>query len=138
MLVVVEDWNRHRLAKRLLDVETLRSLDVLEVDATHRGLEKLAELDDVFWILGADFQIENVNVSEALEEHCLAFHDGLSCQGSDVAQPEHRSAIRDDSDKVSLCRVLERQLGLLLDLQAGLSDARRVGQAQVPLGAARL
>ena len=68
VLVVVEDGDLHRLPQRLLDVEAVGRLDVLEVDAADGGLEELAELDDVVGDLGADLEIEDVDVGELLEE----------------------------------------------------------------------
>ena len=61
VLVVVEDRDLHRLPQRLLDVEAVRRLDVLEVDAADGRLEQLAEPDDVVGILGADLEVEDVD-----------------------------------------------------------------------------
>src|SRR5678816_1305095 len=53
VLVIVEDRNAHRLAQGLLDVETVGSADVLEIDSPDRRLQELAELDDIVGILRA-------------------------------------------------------------------------------------
>src|SRR3989442_13274051 len=47
----------------------------------------------------------NVDVGERLEENPFAFHDGLSGQRADVAETEHRGAVRDDGDEVAFGRV---------------------------------
>ena len=124
VLVVVEDGNAHRLAERLFDVETLRRLDVLEVDATDGGLEQLAELDDVVRVLRSHLEIEDVDVGELLEEVRLAFHYGLAGKRTDVAESQHGSPVRNDRDEVAAGRVLVDVVRVLLDRQAGLGDTR--------------
>ena len=86
MLIVVKDRDAHRFAERLLDVETIRGADVLEVDAADRWLEQLAELDDVVGILRADLDVEHVNVRELLEQIAFSLHDWLSGDRADVAE----------------------------------------------------
>jgi len=43
-----------------LDHETLRRLDVLEVDAAEGRLEYLAGADDLAWVFGIELDIEHV------------------------------------------------------------------------------
>ena len=138
VLVVVEDRDLQRLAERLLDVEAVRRADVLEVDAADRRLEQLAELDDVVGILGADLEIEDVDIGELLEEVPLALHHRLSGHRADVAEPEHRGAVGDDADEIALRGVGVGELGVALDLEARLGDARRVGEREVALVGERL
>ena len=107
MLIVVKHRNRHGLAQRLFDVEALRRLDVLQVDAAESGLQKLAQADDFIGIFGVHFQVKHVDIRKALEQHSLAFHDGLSGQGSDIAQPQHRGAVGDNRHQVSAGGVFE-------------------------------
>ena len=138
MLVVVEDGNLHRLPERLLDVEAVGRADVLEVDSADGRLEELAELDDVVGILGADLEIEDVEVGELLEEVRLALHHRLAGERADVAEAEHGGAVGDDGDEVALRRVLVGVVGIGLDLEAGLGDAGRVGEREVALVVERL
>ena len=86
MLIVVKDRDAHRFAERLLDVETIRGADVLEVDAADRWLEQLAELDDVVGILRPDLDVEHVNVRELLEQIAFSLHDRLAGDRADVAE----------------------------------------------------
>ena len=57
-------------------------------------------------ILGADLEVEDVEVGELLEEIPLAFHDRLAGERADVAEPEDGGAVGDDGDEVALGRVL--------------------------------
>jgi hypothetical protein len=133
VLVVVEDGDPERPAERLLDVEALRRLDVLQVDAPDGRLEELAEPDDVLGVLGADLEVEHVEVRELLEEVALALHHRLAGERPDVAQAEHRRAVGDHRHQVPLGRVLVGVVGVGLDLEAGLGDPGGVGQCEVPL-----
>ncbi len=119
-------------------MEAVGSFDVFEVDAAEGRLEQLAELDDLFGIVAVDFDVEYVDVGKALEEDGLALHDGLSGERADVAQAEHGGAVAEHGDQIAAAGVLEGVLRILLDLEAGLGDARRVGQAQIALRAAGL
>src|SRR5208282_3310521 len=137
VLVVVEDRNLHRLLQGLFDVEALRSLDVFEVDTAEGRLQKLAYLDDIVGIVAADLDIKDIYVGETFEEDGLALHDGLAGEGPDVAQPENGGSVGHHGDQVPAARVLEGVLRILLNRQAWYSDARRIGQAQIPLRPAR-
>ena len=87
---------------------------------------------------GVDFEVEDVDVGEALEQDALAFHDGFAGQRPDVSQAQDRGAVGDDGHQVAAGRVLEGIMRVLLDFQARLGHARGVGQAQIALGLARL
>jgi hypothetical protein len=127
VLIVVEDGDVHFLLEAGLDLKALGGLDVLKVDAAKgrlQGLDHLAEPVDVQLV---HFDVEHIDVGEALEEHALAFHDGLARQGTDVAQTQHGSAIGDHGHQVALGSVFVGQLRILLDGQAGLCHTGRVG-----------
>ena len=83
-------------------IEALRRLDVFEVDAAEGGLQHLAGADDLVRGRGVQFEIEHVDVGEALEQDALAFHDRLAGEGADIAQSEDRGAVGDDGDQVAL------------------------------------
>ncbi len=133
VLIVVKDGDAHRLPQRLLDVETIGSADVFEVDSPDGGLEELAELDHVVRIFGANLQIEHVEIRELLEEIRLALHHGLGGQRADVAEAQDRRAVADYRDEVALSRVLVGVLGGLLDLEAWDRDSGRVGEPEIAL-----
>ncbi len=79
--------------------------------------------------MGIEFDIENVNIGEAFKQDTFAFHHRLAGEGADVAEAEHGRTVADDGDEISLCGVLEGVLRVLLDFEARLGDARRVGEA---------
>ena len=87
---------------------------------------------------GVQLDVEDVDIGEALEEDRLAFHHRLSGQRADIAEPEHRGAVRHHADQIALGRVFVGEAGVALDLQARNGNARSVGEAEIPLGAARL
>ena len=138
VLIVVEDRDLHGLPQLLFDVEALRRLDVLQVDAAEGGLQHLAGADDFLGIFGGQLDIEDVDIGEALEQHALAFHDRLAGQGADVAQAQHRRAVAHHRHQVALGGVLVGEAGIALDLQARNGHAGRIGQAQIALRLAGL
>ena len=106
-----------------LDVEALRGLDVLQVDAAEGRLQQLAGLDDLIRILGVELDVEDVDVGKALEEDPFPLHDRLAGQGAEVAEAQDGGAVGDDRHQVALGGVLVGILGILLDRQAGLGNA---------------
>ena len=55
-----------------------------------------------------------------------------------LPSPEHGGAVRHDGDEVALRGVRVGKVGILLDLEARLGDAGRVGEREVPLIGQRL
>ncbi len=137
MLVVVEHRDVHQLAQPLLDHEALRCLDVLQVDATESDQEADG-VHHVIDVLGADLEIDAVNVGETLEQRDLAFHHRLRRHRAEIAQAQHRGAVRHHRDHVALGGVIVGERRIALDVQAGLRDARRIGKRQIARGGDRL
>ncbi len=133
MLVVVEDRDLHAPAQRPLDIEAVRRLDVLEVDAAEGRLQRGDVVDELVEVVLGHLDVEHVDAGELLEQHALAFHHRLRCQRADVAQPQHRGAVGDDRHQVAARGVPERVRRIGHDLFAGMRDAGRVGQRQVAL-----
>ena len=131
VLVVVEHGDVELLAQARLDVEALRRLDILEVDAAERRRHELDRAHDLIDVLRIEADGHGIDAREALEEDRLAFHDGQAGARADVAEAEHRRAVRHDGDHVALRRIVVDLLRVLLDLEARLRDARRVGERQV-------
>ncbi len=138
VLVVVEDRDRQLPLEGLLDLEALRCLDVLEVDAAEGRLEELHRTDDLGRISRIDLDVEDVDVGEALEQDALALHHGLAGERADVAEAEDRGAVGDDGHQIALGGVAVRVLGPPLDLETGNGDTGRVGERKIALGHARL
>ena len=112
VLVVVEDRDLHAAAQLALDVEALRRLDVLEVDAAEGRLERGDHLDQLVRIGLVDLDVEDVDAGELLEQDALAFHHRLGSERTDGAEPEHRGAVGDDADQVAARGVAERRRGI--------------------------
>ncbi len=138
VLVIVEDGNVQALAQLLLDVEALRRLDVLEVDAAQRRLQRGDDVDQLVRIALGQLDVEHVHAGELLEQAALAFHHRLAGQRADVAQAEHRGAVGDHADQVGARGVLGRQRRVALDLGTRIGHARRIRQRQVALVDQRL
>ena len=88
--------------------------------------------------MAVDFDVEDIDIGKAFEQDRLAFHDGLSGEGPDVAQAENGGSIAEHGDEISAAGVLEGVLRILLDFEARFGYARRVGQAEIALSAAGL
>ena len=110
VLIVVKDRNAHLAAQPLLDVEAFRRFDVFQVDAAEAGLQQPDGLTEQLGVFGVQFQVDGVEVGEALEQERLALHDGLAGQRADIAQAEDGGAVGDDGDQVALAPYRERRL----------------------------
>jgi hypothetical protein len=58
--------------RRLLDDEAFGRLDVLEIDAAEGGAEEAHAVDELVDILRIDFEVDGIDIGEALEEDSLA------------------------------------------------------------------
>ena len=77
MLIVMEDRDLHALLQPRLDLEAFGSLDVLQIDAAERRLQRRNGLHHAVDGVGRDFDVEDVDPGEFLEQDRLAFHDRL-------------------------------------------------------------
>ncbi len=116
-----------------LDVEALGRLDVLEIDAAERRLERGDDVDQLVRIALVDLDVEAVDARELLEQHRLAFHHRLGGERADRPQPEHRGAVGDHADQVAARGEVARLGGIADDLVARGGHARRIGERQVAL-----
>ncbi len=107
VLIVMEHRNVEQLAQLLLDDEAFRRLDIFEIDAAPAFAEQLDAIDELVGILGGDFEIDGIDVGEALEQDRLAFHHRLRRQRAAIAEPENGGAVGDDGDEIALGRVVE-------------------------------
>ncbi len=134
----MEDRNGHALAQPLLDLEALRRLDVLEIDAAEGGLQRCHGVDEAGDVRLGHLDVEDVDVGELLEEHRLALHHRLGGQRPDVAQPQHSRAVGDDAHEIGAGRVFRHQQGIRMDGLGHRRNAWRIGQRHVALVAQRL
>ena len=122
-----------RVFFRFLDIETLRGLDVLEVDAAKGGGYALYSLAELLRVFLSDLDVEDVDATIDLEEQSLTLHDGFAAHGTNVAQAQHGSTIADDSYQIALGGIFIRIVWVLLDFQTGVGDTWRIGQREVCL-----
>src|SRR6516165_6811844 len=95
------------LQTSLVDYEAFRGANILEVDAAPALAEQLDAVDDLVGVLGGNFEIDRIDVGEALEQHRLAFHHRLGRKRAAIAQAEDGRAIGDDGDEIALGGVIE-------------------------------
>ena len=138
VLVVVEYRDVEQLAQPLLDDEALRRLDVLEIDGAPALAEQLHAIDELVGIFGRDFEVDGIDVGEALEQHRLAFHHRLGGERAAVAQAEDGGAVGDDGDEIALGGVVVGLALVLGDRQHRNGDAGRIGERQIALRRHRL
>ena len=138
VLVVMKDRNVHPFLQGLLDDEAVGRSDIFQVDAAEARSEQRHCIDEFLRVLCIDFQVDRIDVGEALEQHRLAFHHRLRRQRPEVAEAEDGRAVGDDGDEIALGREI---VGLARFLGDGLDRDRhsgRIGEAQVALGRHRL
>jgi hypothetical protein len=133
VLIVVEDWDLQALAEAPLDVETIRCLDVLEVDATERRLERGDGVDQAVEILFVDLDVEDVDAGELFEQDALALHHRLGCQRTDVAQAEHGRAVGHHCHQVAAGGETVGIHRVGDDLLARRCDPRRIREREIAL-----
>src|SRR5699024_9138561 len=96
------------------------------------------DIDQLVWVAFVDLDIEHIETAEFLEQDRLALHDRFGRHRADVAQPQHGTAIGDDTNQVAAVGVAHRLLLVLDDLLAGPGHTRRIRQRQIALVAQRL
>ena len=84
------------------------------------------------------FQVDRIDVGEALEQHRLAFHHRLGGERPEIAEAEDRRAVGDHRHHVAAGGVVEGERRVLGDRLHRHRHARRIGQRQVALGRHRL
>ncbi len=127
VLIVVEHWNVHAFTQFLLDIETFRRFDVLEVDAAKRRLQRGHHVNEFVRVKLIHFNIKHVDTGKFLEQHALAFHHRFTGQRPDIAQSQHCGAVGDHRHQVATGRVFVGRQRIFFDLKARRGNARRVG-----------
>ncbi len=138
VLVVVKHRDIQQLAQPLLDHEALGRLDVLEIDAAKGRVQEAHAIDELVDVAGVDLEIDRIDIGKALEQRAFALHDRLCRERAEVAEAEHRGAVRNDRDEIALRGVVEGGTRLAMDVQAGEGHPRRIGERQIALRRQRL
>jgi hypothetical protein len=89
--------------------------------------------DNIVRIVRVQFDVKYINISKPFEQDAFAFHDRLSGKGTDVTEPKDGGAIRNDGHKISLGRVQVCIIRIIVDIEARLSDARRIREREIAL-----
>ena len=138
VLVVMHHGDVHPLAQRLLDDEAFGSGDVFEIDAAEAGFHQRDRFDELVRILGIEFDIDRIDIGEALEQHCLAFHHRLRRQRAEIAEAEDGGAVGNHRNEIGPRGIARGILGIGGNGFDGGRDTGRIGQAEVALAAHRL
>ena len=121
------------LLEAALDLEAARSGDVLKIDAAERAGDQLDRAHDLVNILGCNAERERIDVRERLEQRALALHDRHAGERADVAQTEDCRTVGDDRNEIVAARVFIAEGRIVLDLEARLGYAGRVGDGKIVL-----
>ena len=134
VLIVVENGNVAALLELALDFEAARRGNILKIDAAEGAGDQRHGVDKFVHILGLDAEREGIHAAEGLEQHAFALHDGHAGLGADVSQTENSRAVGDDGAEVVAAGQVIGAVDILLDLEAGLRDAGRIGKGEIVLG----
>ena len=85
-----------------------------------------------------DFEVDGIDVGEALEQRRLAFHHRLCRKRAEIAEPQNGRAVGDYRDEVALDRVIVGKARVFRDGLHRNGHARRIGKAQIALRRHRL
>src|SRR5690606_35069846 len=113
VLIIVKNRNIALLDERTLDLEALRSFDILKVDTAEGAGNALDRIDEGLGAFRFDLDIEHINAGKALEQYALAFHYRLGGQRTEIAQTENSSTVGDHRHQVALAGVFECQICVL-------------------------
>ncbi len=138
VLVVMEHRNPHLRPQAVLDDEAVRGLDILKVDGAECRFKAPNRVCECMRIALVDFDVEHIDVGEALEQDGLALHHRLCRESTDAAEPKHRGAVRDYCHQISARGVAGRILGVLYDRVARFRNSGRIGEGEVALVRKRL
>ena len=133
VLVVVHHRNVELCLEASLNLEALRCLDVLKVDASKGGRDGFHSLHKAVGVFLVHFDVEHVDAAVNLKQQTFTLHHRLAAQRANVAKPKHRGAVADYCHQVALVGVLVCVVRIFLYFEARLSHARRVCQTQVGL-----
>ena len=81
----MKNRNIHQFAELFLDDEAFGRFDILKINPAKRRPQIAHGIDELLGVFGIDFQINRINIGEALEQHRLAFHHGLGRKRAKIA-----------------------------------------------------
>ena len=138
VLVVVEHRDLHALAQPLFDLEALRRLDVLEVDAAERRLERGDDVDERAVSFASSSRSNTSMSANFLNRQALPSITGLPASGPMLPRPSTAVPLVMTATRLPRAVYSQREVGVGGDLEARLGDAGRVRERQVALADQRL
>ncbi len=133
MLVVVHNRDVALLFQGILNHEAFRRLDVFEVDAAECRRDGLDDADELLRVFLVHLYVEGIESGKYLEQQRFPLHDGLTGEGTDVAEAEDGGAVAYDAHEVALVGVAVNVGGIILDFKAGECHAGGIGEREVEL-----
>ena len=131
----MEDGDVADLLQAALNLKAARGGDVLQVHAAKAPGQELNGAHDLVHVLASHTERDGVHATKGLEEHALALHHGHACLGANVTQAQDGSSVGHYSHGIPAPRQLIALVDVLLNLKAGLRNARGIGNAQRLRGA---
>ena len=131
VLVIVEDRNVADFFELALDVEALRSFNVLEVYAAKGWLHQLDSLDDFVWVFGIQTDWESIYACKGFEQNGFTFHNRHTSACADIAQTQYSSTVGYNSNQVAFCCIFINVIVIFVDLETWLSNTWGVSQRKV-------
>ena len=129
----MEDGNVTLILEFPLNFEASRGGNVLQIDAAKGAGDQRDGIHKLVHIVRFHAERKRVDIAERLEEHTFALHDRHTGLRADVAEAEHRAAVRNNRAEIAAPRQLVAPIHVLLDFKARLRHAGRIGKAQVVL-----
>lgn len=88
MLVIMHHWDIELSLESILDLETPRSRDILEIDPTESIGDIFHCLDEFLCVLSPDDDRECIHSCEFLKQDTLPFHNWHRCLVSEIPETE--------------------------------------------------
>ena len=138
MLIVVKNRNVEFIAQPAFDDEAFRRLDVFEVYAPEGRTDIADGRDQFFDVLCGHFDVDRIDIGEALEQDGLALHYRLGGKRAEIAHAQDRGAVGDNGDQIPLGGVIVGLLRVVRDRLDRHGHAWRISQRKIALRGHRL
>ena len=134
MLIVVEDGNVAGFFQPFFNFKAPGGRNVLQIDSAEGTGQQGDGVYKLVHILGADAQGNGIDTAEGFEQDAFALHHRHTGFGADVTKTKDGGAVGDDGNGVTPSGKGIAEIGILLNLDAGLSHAGGIGKGEIVLG----
>ena len=128
MLVIVHHGNIKGTLQTFLNVKTLRSLNIFEVNTAEGWCNLLNSLAELLRILFCHLDVEHIDTTVNLEQQTFTLHNGFSAHRTNVAKTENGCTIGNDSDQIAFICIFISIVWVLLDFKTWIGHTWRIGQ----------